>query len=397
MNKRDISKWEKLNKKLDTFHRKVDHFFFSDHFKILNFVVTSDNDSSYVKKEKLNFARIMRLIYFFIILIVTSLTFFPLFLIKPEQIQLSTQHWLVGINIFAFIILVFDYFLRWITYPTRIKKSPALKSIFIFPFSGISIIMIISILPTLLSILTVEYGINDGFIKLVKAFVGFKILRLILLLKVISSFDVFIQSFIKQKNILINVFIFVFSLALIFALIIYSVEPDITSYWEALYFTIITMTTIGYGDIVPHTPAGKVIVSFVAILGITIFTIPSGILAASFTYEMQQKFKENKNKNNHLYKNTLLKKFLTKKQKQVEWSENDAKAHQGTYVIENINLNLVPEIKEKVIALLGGDNNIRAFKRNDNDHYHFEVEDIRLISNDLFELARILNFEVNKK
>ncbi|WP_406613699.1 ion channel [Mycoplasma corogypsi] len=66
----------------------------------------------------------------------------------------------------------------------------------------------------------------------------------------------------------------------------------VNDFGEAFYFTTITLTTIGYGDFVPHAPISRVIVSFIALLAIAIIAIPSGVIAGSFLTEMQEQAKK---------------------------------------------------------------------------------------------------------
>ncbi|MHA3802012.1 potassium channel family protein [Mycoplasma sp. VS30B] len=66
-----------------------------------------------------------------------------------------------------------------------------------------------------------------------------------------------------------------------------------TNFWNAIYFTTMTLTTIGYGDFVPHAPITKGIVVFISLVSIAIIAIPSGLIAGSFLNEMQKHFKNN--------------------------------------------------------------------------------------------------------
>jgi len=61
--------------------------------------------------------------------------------------------------------------------------------------------------------------------------------------------------------------------------------PDIPS---ALWWAVVTLTTVGYGDLCPVTPLGKAIAGFVAVLGIAMFALPAGILGAGFTEQIQK-------------------------------------------------------------------------------------------------------------
>lgn len=55
-------------------------------------------------------------------------------------------------------------------------------------------------------------------------------------------------------------------------------------WWRSVRLSaVITLTTIGYGDVFPITPLGKVVAGFVAIVGIGVIALPTGILAAAFS------------------------------------------------------------------------------------------------------------------
>jgi voltage-gated potassium channel len=58
---------------------------------------------------------------------------------------------------------------------------------------------------------------------------------------------------------------------------------------HTMWWTIVTMATVGYGDIVPVTPLGKVFGGFVMILGIAMFAVPAGILATGFAVELRKR------------------------------------------------------------------------------------------------------------
>ena len=67
-------------------------------------------------------------------------------------------------------------------------------------------------------------------------------------------------------------------------------QPELFSSIPAgIWWSIVTITTIGYGDMVPVTPAGKLIGGFIAVLGICVFALPVGVLGAGFVEEMNRK------------------------------------------------------------------------------------------------------------
>ncbi|CAO1303860.1 unnamed protein product [Diamesa hyperborea] len=82
-------------------------------------------------------------------------------------------------------------------------------------------------------------------------------------------------------------------LGLIFAsFLVYLMEKDVNSkfsnFAQALWWGVITLCTVGYGDMVPETWQGKIIASFCALLGISFFALPAGILGSGFALKVQQ-------------------------------------------------------------------------------------------------------------
>lgn len=67
------------------------------------------------------------------------------------------------------------------------------------------------------------------------------------------------------------------------------IQPDaFGSIPRAMWWSIITLTTVGYGDVSPITPLGKILAAFVALSGIGLVAMPTGILAAAFSDAMQR-------------------------------------------------------------------------------------------------------------
>jgi voltage-gated potassium channel len=74
------------------------------------------------------------------------------------------------------------------------------------------------------------------------------------------------------------------------------VQPEaFASIPDAMWWGVVTLTTVGYGDIYPKTALGKFIGSFVVIAGVGLFALPAGILASGFN-EVLQRRKEKKRK-----------------------------------------------------------------------------------------------------
>lgn len=181
------------------------------------------------------------------------------------------------------IIFIIDYILRLITADYKLKKDYI--SFVKYPFQFMAVVDLISILPSLTIL-------GQGF-KL------FKIFRLLRTLKVIRVFKAFRYS--KSVGIIVNVFrkqkdallvVGGFAIAYIFttALIIFNVEPDtFETFFDALYWATVSLTTMGYGDIYAISTAGKIITMISSILGIAIVALPAGIITTGYMEEIGNK------------------------------------------------------------------------------------------------------------
>ena len=97
----------------------------------------------------------------------------------------------------------------------------------------------------------------------------------------------------KKEEIYLTLFLG-FVMLLTFSSLMYYVEHDaqpkvFSSIPNAMYWGVVTLATIGYGDIYPITPLGKFIGAIAAILGIGLFALPAGILASGFMEEMRKR------------------------------------------------------------------------------------------------------------
>jgi voltage-gated potassium channel len=91
------------------------------------------------------------------------------------------------------------------------------------------------------------------------------------------------------------VFLFFFSVSLIvmvlsaFMYVVEGPEHGFTSIPKSIYWTIVTITTVGYGDITPQTTLGQTIAAMTMLIGYSIIAIPTGILTAEIAQEMTRK------------------------------------------------------------------------------------------------------------
>lgn len=187
-------------------------------------------------------------------------------------------------------IFILDYLLRLLTADLKLKKGAL--SFFIYPLTPFALIDLISILPSLTML-------NSGLrlFKLFRLLRTFKVFRTFKFLRYTKNFEVILNVFRKQKKILSAVATTAVAYVLVSALAVYNVEPEsFDSFFEAVYWATISLTTVGYGDIYPVTTVGKLVTMISSALGIAIIALPSGIITAGYIEEInkQDETKEEK-------------------------------------------------------------------------------------------------------
>lgn len=141
--------------------------------------------------------------------------------------------------------------------------------------------MLSSSVPTS-SMLLEENGDNNF---LVIATLALPVVRLLRLFRRFESIHLLRKAFYLASEVLPVLLFILAILVLVFASILFFVEPrsNIDSLPEALWFTIVTMGTIGYGDITPESPAGSVVTSVLIIVSALYMAIPLGIVGKAFS------------------------------------------------------------------------------------------------------------------
>ncbi len=160
-----------------------------------------------------------------------------------------------------------------------------LRKPFAYIFSFYGIVDLLSVLPTYLSIFLTG-GSGLMVIRALRLLRVFRILKLSRYTKEAGN----ILAALKESRHKVGVFLAaILTIVTILGTLMYMVEGEengFTSIPEGIYWAIVTLTTVGYGDIAPHTDLGKFISSFVMILGYAIIAVPTGIVTVAFNKQM---------------------------------------------------------------------------------------------------------------
>lgn len=180
-------------------------------------------------------------------------------------------------------VFIIDYLLRLLTADYKLKKSAL--SFVLYPVTPMAIIDLVSILPSVTFL-------NNGFrlLKLFRLLRTLKVFRTFKFLRYSKSFVIISNVFKKQKKVLTAVATMAIGYILVSALVIYNVEPEsFKTFFDAVYWATISLTTVGYGDIYPVSTIGRIVTMISSAFGIAIIALPSGVITAGYLDEINKK------------------------------------------------------------------------------------------------------------
>ncbi len=191
-------------------------------------------------------------------------------------------------EIFSIIAFTIEYTLRVWTCTVNEKYRNPITGRIRFVLSPLALVDLFAFLPFYIPMI-IPFDLR--FLR------AFRLLRLIRVLK-IGRYSEAVKLFgrvlnAKRAELFTAIFV-IFVLLIISSSLLYYIEheaqPDkFSSIPEAMWWGVVTLTTVGYGDIYPITPFGKFIASVISLLGIGLFAMPAGILSAGFVEEIKTK------------------------------------------------------------------------------------------------------------
>ena len=176
-------------------------------------------------------------------------------------------------------VFIGDYLLRLLTADLR-RPERGWRAFLLYPLTPAAVMDLLSILPSLTLL-------NPGLklFRLLRLNKAFKALRL---LRRSRSFGLVLKVIRREKKGLMTVCVLAGGYILLAALVMFQVEPDsFDTFFDAIYWAVVTLTTVGYGDIYPTTDAGRVISMISSIMGIAIVALPTGIITAGYMNELK--------------------------------------------------------------------------------------------------------------
>ena len=222
---------------------------------------------------------------FLVFLVISSI--FSVILGSVPEIDVKYSLELRLFEIVTVLIFTVEYLLRLWVAPIKYEQSKRPKIKYIFSFYGI--VDLAAILPFYISLF--GFGVD---LRVLRA------ARLLRILK-ISHYNTALQDlalaiYDERKSFVSAIYIFTVALLITSSLIFFaenSRQPeDFRSIPDAIWWSLITLTTVGYGDVSPITPIGKIIGAITALLGVCTVALLTGIVGNAFSAQLSRKRSE---------------------------------------------------------------------------------------------------------
>lgn len=193
-----------------------------------------------------------------------------------------------AVEVVSIAIFTAEYLLRLWVAPIDPRYAKPFWGRIRYAFTLMAMVDLLAILPAFLPLI---FTVDLRIIRFLRIFRLFRLFKMSRYVESLNSLDDVVRS--KKEELLVTL-VMIAMMLLFSSSLMYVVEteaqpdkfPDIPS---AMWWGIATLTTVGYGDVYPITPLGKVLGAFIALLGIGMFALPTGILASGFAEEIKRR------------------------------------------------------------------------------------------------------------
>jgi voltage-gated potassium channel len=212
---------------------------------------------------------------FLIVIILSSVA--ALFIDSVSAIHHKYGDWLFAAEVLFTVLFTLEYIARIYCAPNR--------RAYIFSFYGL--VDLLATLPTYLSL----FIPGAQHLLVIRIFRVLRVFRVFKLFHYMSEANVLIRSLVSSRRKISVFLVSVLTLIVVFGALMYLIEGPkngFTSLPRSMYWAIVTVTTVGYGDITPRTPLGQLIAAMAMITSYAIIAIPTGILSAELIQESQR-------------------------------------------------------------------------------------------------------------
>ncbi len=229
-------------------------------------------------------------------ILIIALIFINVVIVIADTFNVSAEFRAV-MNVTETVSVVFftaEYFVRVWTADLTFPEASPLRARLKYIFSFQAIIDVMALLPFYLPFML---PVN---LVVLRVFRVFRLLRLFKVNRYTHALASIGAVFKQKSSQLISSMLVVFLLMIIASVLMYNVEHDVQpevfdNALSGLWWAVATLTTVGYGDIYPITPAGKVLSAIIALLGIGLVAVPTGIITSGFSEQIEHSKDDEKN------------------------------------------------------------------------------------------------------
>ncbi len=232
----------------------------------------------------------------------TNIAIISLVMMSFVAMALETEptlgdNWRNAINVFNLAILgIFA-----VEYVARVwseGEDPRFRGVFgrlRFMVQPYALADLIAFLPELLWVIFVSATGNEEGVMLLRVL---RLARLVKIARFVPAMDVLGDTLKRSGTQLLTTLIVAMTLVFVAALMLYYIEgviegrDEFNSIPRAIWWAIATLTTVGYGDVYPITPLGKIAASLIALAGIGVVALPAGVFASAFSDELRERDQE---------------------------------------------------------------------------------------------------------
>lgn len=213
-----------------------------------------------------------------------SYKWFMIIVIAASLIPLTirgTNSLFKTIDYICLVIYIVDFILRWVSADYKFN-NPHWSSFVKYPFRFISIIDLMSIVALLCPLL--GWFKYSAMTEVLKAF------RIVRIFRYSKSIRTIIDILKSSKKALFAVGSLAVGYIIISALVIFNVEPQtFDTFFDAVYWATVSLTTVGYGDLYPISTIGRIITMLSSFFGIAIVALPAGVVTAEYMKALNDK------------------------------------------------------------------------------------------------------------
>ena len=227
--------------------------------------------------EKGGFAeRIFEILLISIIL----LNIVAIILSSIKEFDEKYQDYFRDFEIFSLVFFTIEYIARLYSIVEKRKYSHPVKGRLRFAATPLALVDLFSFLPFYLAFLPID-------LRFLRIFRLMSIFRMFKIARYLHALNLFKRVLVERKEQLVLSFLFILFILVIISFVMFYVEnaaqPDkFSSIPATMWWGIATLTTVGYGDIVPITNLGKILGGAFAIAGVGLLALPAGILSSGF-------------------------------------------------------------------------------------------------------------------